>query len=135
MAKYSLDFETLLEYESGDGGITVDTTIGFSDLTVTFPAKIDTGSTLCIFERVHGEKLGLQIESGLKQRVSTATGVFTTFGFRIGLSLAGFEFDSLVYFAEEINIRRNVLGRRGWLELVRIGLVDYERKLYISPYI
>lgn len=135
MAKYSLDFDTLIEYEATDSGITVDTVIGFSDIKVAFPAKIDTGSTLCIFERVHAEKLGLHVGSGIKQRVSTATGVFTTFGFRLGLTVADIEFDSLVYFAEDVSIRRNVLGRRGWLELVRIGMVDYERRIYLSPYI
>lgn len=135
MGGFSLEFDKLLDYEGPDGGITVETTIGFSDVKVSFPAKIDTGSTLCIFERSHAEQLGLRVESGIRQRVSTATGVFTAFGFRLGLTVAGFEFDSLVYFAEDIGIRRNVLGRRGWLELVRIGLVDYERKIYLSPYL
>lgn len=78
--------------------------------------------------------MGLKITEGLFQRVGTATGIFIAYGFRLTLQIEDFEFDSLVYFAEDENIRRNVLGRRGWLELMKIGLVDYEGKLYLSRY-
>ena len=106
----------------------------FQTKAFQFRRKVDTGSSLCIFERKYGEELGLTIEQGLFQRVGTATSIFDTFGFRLTLQIEDIEFDSLVYFAEDENIRRNVLGRRGWLELVRIGLVDYEGKLYLSRY-
>jgi hypothetical protein len=131
---HRLDFDSLLHYDAGETGITVDITLGFSDKSVSFPAKIDTGSSLCIFERKYGEELGLEIEGGLFQRVGTATGTFVAYGFRVSLEIGDFQFESLVYFAEDENIRRNVLGRRGWLELVKIGLVDYEGKLYLSRY-
>jgi hypothetical protein len=133
--EHSLDFEKLVNYDAGESGITVNTTLKLSNKNVSFPAKIDTGSALCIFERRYGEELDLEIESGLFQRVGTATGTFITFGFRLTLEVEGIEFDSLVYFAQDENVRRNVLGRRGWLELVRIGLVDYEGKLYLSRYL
>ena len=133
--EHQLNFEKLASYDAGESGITVNTTLKLADKSVSFPAKIDTGSTFCIFERKYGEELDLKIESGLFQRVGTATGIFVTFGFRITLEVEGFEFDSLVYFAQDENLRRNVLGRRGWLELVRIGLVDYEGKLYLSRYL
>lgn len=132
--EHRLDFEKLIRYDVGESGITVNTTLKFSDKIVSFPAKIDTGSSFCIFERKWGEELGLEIEQGLFQKIGTATGIFTAFGFRLTLRIEGFEFDSLVYFAEDENVRRNVLGRRGWLELVKVGLVDYEGKLYLSRY-
>jgi hypothetical protein len=134
MSEHRLDFEKLIRYDAGESGITVNTTLKFSDKSVSFPAKIDTGSAFCIFERKYGEELGLKITEGLFQRVGTATGIFVAYGFRLTLQIEDFEFDSLVYFAEDENIRRNVLGRRGWLELVKIGLVDYEGKLYLSRY-
>lgn len=133
--KHHLEFENLVSYDAGESGITVNTTLKFSDTSVSFPAKIDTGSSFCIFERKYGKKLGLEIEKGLFQRVGTANGIFTAFGFRLTLQVEELEFDSLVYFAEDENIRRNVLGRCGWLELVKIGLVDYEGKLYLSRYL
>lgn len=135
MSEYHFDFEKLVEYDEGENGITVNTTLKFSNEFVSFPAKVDTGSTFCIFERKHGEQLGLEIENGLFQRVGTATGVFIVYGFRVLLEVEGFQFDSLVYFAQDENFRRNVLGRHGWLELVKIGLVDYEGKLYLSRYL
>ena len=35
-------------------------------------------------------------------------------------------------FAEDENFSRNVLGRQGRLDRVRLGLVDYEGKLCLS---
>ena len=135
MDDYRLDFEKLIEYDAGENGITINTTLKLSGKSVSFPAKVDTGSSFCIFERKHGEELGFEIEKGLFQRVGTATATFITYGFRIILQVEDFEFDSLVYFAEDENFNRNVLGRHGWLELVKIGLVDYEGKLYLSRYL
>ena len=132
--EHQLSFEKLIHYDAGESGITLDTTLKLSNKSVSFPAKLDTGSALCVFERKHAEALNLEVESGLFQRIGTATGTFVTFGFRLTLAIEDIEFDSLVYFAQDENIRRNVLGRHGWLELVRIGLIDYEGKLYFSHY-
>ena len=135
MAEHRLEFEKLLSYNAGESGITINTTLKLSDNSVSFPAKIDTGSSLCIFERKYGEQLGFEIEKGLFQKVGTATGIFVVYGFRVVLQIEDFEFDSLVYFAKDENVKRNVLGRHGWLELVKIGLIDYEGKLYLSRYL
>jgi hypothetical protein len=48
--------------------------------------------------------------------------------------VAGRSFIALVGFAEDEAFQRNVLGRRGFLEQVILGLVDYEGKLYLSDY-
>jgi len=133
-SKFRLEFDRSILYDPGETGITLDVAIVFSERSVSFPAKVDTGSSICVFERRRGEQLGLEIEQGLIQRISTATGIFTAYGFRVTLRVAEFEFDSLVYFAADENIRRNVLGRHGWLELVRLGLVDYEGRLYLSRF-
>lgn len=134
MAESSLDFEKLINYDSAENGITIQTTLKLSEKSVSFPAKIDTDASLCIFERKHGEQLGWEIESGLFQRIGTATGIFTCFGFRVNLETEGFEFDSLVYFAENEFFNRNIRGRHGWLESVKLGLIDYEGKLFLSRY-
>ncbi len=132
--EHQLNFEKLVNYDVGESGTTINTTLEFADKKVSFPAKIDTGSSFCIFERKFGEELGLKIEDGLFQRVGTATGTFVVFGFRLGLQVEELDFGSMVYFAEDKNLRRNILGRHGWLELIKIGLVDYEGKLYLSRY-
>jgi len=40
---------------------------------------------------------------------------------------------AVVYFAEDYSLNRNLLGRQGWLQLIRIGLDDYKSEIYISP--
>jgi len=31
-------------------------------------------------------------------------------------------------------IRKNHLGRNGWLDRLRLGIIDYDRELYLAPY-
>lgn len=102
--------------------------------SVSFAAKVDTGSTYCIVERKHGEALGLVIETGLLQPISTVTGRFVTYGHQLTLCIADFEFDSMIYFADDPAVTRNVLGRHGWLDRIVLGIVDYEGKLLLSRY-
>lgn len=97
-------------------------------------AKIDTGSTFCLFARKRGEELGLDIESGIRRTVGTVTGTFTVYLHELSLSVANLDFDALVGFAEDDTFQRDVLGRRGFLEQVILGLTDYEGKLYLNTY-
>jgi hypothetical protein len=46
----------------------------------------------------------------------------------------GIETVSTLYFAKEEFFTRNVLGRQGWLDRVKLGLIDYEGKLLLSAY-
>jgi len=52
----------------------------------------------------------------------------------VTLSLASFEFSAWSASPKIQGFRRNVLGRRGFIEQMTLGLVDYEGKLYLSPY-
>jgi len=70
---HQLTFAQLMNYDPGQPGITIDTSLSLNSDRVTCEAKIDTG-------------------------------------------------------------QRNVLGRRGFMEQVRLGLIDYEGKLYLSSY-
>ena len=103
-------------------------------MSVDFEAKIDTGSTNCIFSRQLGEKLDLKIEDGLPKRIGTATGSFMTFEHRVTLEVLDCEFDLLACFAADESFQTNVLGRFGFLIQVRLGIVDYEGKIYLSKY-
>ncbi len=53
---------------------------------------------------------------------------------KYGLSVLEIETFSKVYFAKEESFTRNVLGRQGWLDRVKLGLIDYEGKLLLSAY-
>ncbi len=132
---HQLNFEQFLNYDVDGEGIRLDVEIRLGDSNVKLNAKIDTGATYSIFERKFADELGLEIESGMRQRFGTATGFFYGYGFRVNFITAGLEFDSMVFFAEEDNFTANVLGRIGWLDKVIFGLVDYEGKLYLSHYL
>ena len=92
------------------------------------------GSSYCIFERHYGETLDLEIESGTSVEIGTATGSFRAFGHELILTVLAIETVSTVYFAESDSFDRNVLGRIGWLDRVKLGLVEQEGKLFLSEY-
>lgn len=121
----SVIFDDSYFYDTLETGIVVPAILRFNDVIADVKAKIDTGATFCVFERIHGENLGLDIESGIPLRMSTATGLFDTFGHTINLSVLGIETESTVYFAAEESFYLNVLGRQGFLDRVKLGLIDY----------
>lgn len=131
---YQLSFTELVNYDAGQSSITVPVSLSVSQARVECSAKVDTGSSNCIFARNLGEQLGLDIESGLRLLVGTVTGNFVAYLHEVNLSLASFDFSGLIGFAEDNEFQRNVLGRRGFVEQVTLGLVDYEGKLFLSRY-
>jgi hypothetical protein len=131
---HQLTFEQLVNYDPGQPGISVDVTLGLNGDQVSCEAKIDTGSTFCLFARKVGEDLGVDVENGIRRMVGTVTGNFAVYLHEVNLSLAGCSFIALVGFAEDEAFQRNVLGRRGFLEQVILGLVDYEGKLYLGSH-
>jgi hypothetical protein len=132
--EHQLSFERLIRYDAGQPGITVETTLKLLEKRVNLTAKVDTGATYCVFERKLGLSLVINIEDGPEQPISTATGRLLTFGHEVTLAVGGFEFDSIAYFAADTALKRNVLGRHGWLDRIVLGLVDYEGKLLLSRY-
>jgi len=131
---HKLEFEKLIHYDAGKAGISVNVELRLGKDSIAFEAKIDTGASFCVFERRCGEEIGIEIETGLHNRVSTAIDSFRVFGHQITLIIENYEFDAMVYFAEDENFNRNVLGRRGGLENLRVGIIDYDGKLYLSRY-
>jgi hypothetical protein len=129
-----LEFDTLHDYGTDKASIEVPVTLRFGERTVSFPAQLDTGATFCVFERAYAETLGLSLESGAPLRFSTAMGSFDAYGHMLMLETLDYSFGVTVYFAAHESFTRNVLGRRGWLDQVRLGLVEYESKLYLSRY-
>ena len=130
----TLTFTSLYRYDTRRYGITLPVLLMLGDRVAEFKGKLDTGASLCVFARLHGEELGLDIEHGSRQEIATVMGNFVAYGHTVRLSVLDLEFDSTVYFAAETGFNRNVLGRQGWLERIKLGLVDYEGKLYLSDY-
>ena len=61
-------------------------------------------------------------------------GNFVAFGHEIILEGLEEKIHSTVYFASEKNFRRNLLGREGWLQRLRLAIIDYDEELYLSSY-
>jgi hypothetical protein len=129
---YTLHFDQKISYSDSKPGITLTVALGRGGTGVRFDAAVDTGATYCVFERAHGETLGLDIESGMRCSFGTATGSFIAYGHEVLLSALDLNLQTTVYFAEGDYFTRNVLGRRGWLDRVRLALDDYSSELYLS---
>jgi hypothetical protein len=97
-------------------------------------AKVDTGASLCIFQREYAEQLGIDVESGQLQVVSSVNGQFEVYGHTVTLTCLDWEFETTVYFAAVADFTRNVVGRSGWLEHFRLGLIDHDEVLFLSHY-
>ncbi len=130
----TVSFDKVLEYNTLKTGITVLVVLQDGDQTVDFEAKVDTGATHCVFERQHAERLGIDVESGEPIHFITAAGNFDAYAHDVTLSVLEIETYTRVCFAKEESFTRNVLGRQGWLDRVKLGLIDYEGKLLLSNY-
>lgn len=130
----TLSFAVTHNYDTRKAGITIDVLLQAGEKEVEVVTKLDTGASFCIFRRIYGELLGLTIEDGRPETLSTPMGSFLAYGHDVTLNALGLEFQTTVYFAADEHFSRNVLGRQGWLDRVRLGLIDYDGKLFLSDY-
>jgi len=131
---YQLTFQLHHTYDTLASGIQIQATLKLGEEVVFTEAKVDPGAQVCLFRREHGEMLGLAIENGHRIALDSIAGTLVAYGHSVTLHTLGLEFDSVVYFAESYGLRRNLLGREGWLQKVRLAVVDYDAALYLSPY-
>ena len=129
----SLNFEASHQYLSRDG-IDIPTELRVGDQKVELIAKLDTGAAHCIFERKYAEELGIDVESGRPQQFRTVAGSFLAYEHDVSIRTLGVEFLAVVFFARDDTFGRNFLGRSGWLDRVRVGIVDQDRLLFLGPY-
>lgn len=108
--------------------------ISSHSLSAGILANIDTGSTFCIFDRIYADILGLDLTAGIEQRISTATGSFYCFGHELTVSVFDLEWQAVVYFAEPEAFNINVIERVGFLDRLKVGILDYEQLLYVGLY-
>lgn len=130
---YQLDYSVKYIYDSRKVGISIKTILRRNDSFVAANAKIDTGAEFCLFGREYAEALNIEVETGYQKNLSTLAGDLSAFGHYVELETLGLKFDSLIYFAQDYALNRNLLGRQGWLQLIKFGLDDYRSEIYISP--
>lgn len=130
---FPIDFQKKTIYPSLDIGITIEAVLRYGNLQTECSAKVDTGAQSCIFERGVADALEIDVETGFRENFSTLGGGIFAYAHEIELETLGLRFQSYVYFAESYAVNRNLLGRQGWLQLVRLGLDDYKSEIYLSP--
>jgi hypothetical protein len=89
---------------------------------------------VCRFQRELGERLGISIENGTRVNLGSLAGSLPAYDHSVTLYTLALEFESVVYFAAEYGLERNLLGREGWLQKIRVAIVDYDSTVYFSHY-
>jgi hypothetical protein len=97
-------------------------------------ASLDTGASNCLFERKHGELLNLDIEAGDRRTFELRPEVLRLTVMWLNSKCSISPFESRVYFFADERINKNLLGRAGWLDRIRLGLIDHDGELYLSAY-
>jgi len=131
---YPLEFAAVHSYATEQDGIFVPVVLKSGENRVRLSAGVDTGATFCIFRSELAEALGLALSSGTSKRFRTANSSFEAFGHDVELSVLGVTTYSTVYFFADAAIDKNVLGRVGWLDRVRLGLVEHASQIYLARY-
>lgn len=78
--------------------------------------------------------LGVDVDSGRLQRFRTVAGSCAAYQHEVTIQTLGIEFSAAVFFAQDSTFDRNFLGRSGWLDRLRIAIVDCDRLIFVSPY-
>lgn len=128
---FLIEFQKKSPYKSLATGITIETVLRYGELETICDAKVDTGSQVCLFGRSFADSLEIDVERGYREVFSTLAGSVVAYAHEIELETLGLRLQSYVYFAERYDIRRNLLGRQGWLQLLTLGLDDYHNELYL----
>jgi hypothetical protein len=129
-----LSFSKAYEYAGQGDSITLPVLLRAGDRQVDLFAGLDTGASHCLFDRRYAEALALEVELGIPKTFMTANSRLQTFGHEVTITTLGIEVHSLVFFFADPSIERNVLGRHGWLDRMRIGIVDHDQVLYAAEY-
>lgn len=129
-----LSFGARLLYDPALPGITVPVRLVIGEVWVETEAKLDTGSSHSVFAREIGEALGIVVSAGEPMRLVTVNGAFLAYGHTLAIRAIEQQLEAMVYFAAEYGFPRNVLGRRGFIDRLRLGIVDYDGVLLASDY-
>lgn len=134
MSVYQLEFTQRHSYADERAGITLPVVLKAGSVIVRLTAAVDTGASFCLFRREVAMALGLEVEQGLLRKFRTANSSFDAYEHEIDLSVLGVTTHAVVYFFADESINKNVLGRSGWLDRVRLGIVEHDAQVYLSPY-
>jgi hypothetical protein len=129
-----LRFDVQHRYEESESGILVPVRLSSGSGSVALRARLDTGAADCLFDQHYADLLGINVESGYRRIYRTVTGSFPAFGHEIVLQTMGMEWEAMVFFHSFGDPRNAFLGRRGWLDRIRLALIHYDREMFLSRY-
>lgn len=81
---------------------------------------------------VRGNRLCCDLD--FLKRLGTLAGGLDAFGYEVGLQTLEIALHSIIYFARDYGLPRNLPGRTGWFNKLRFGLIEYDRLIYLSQY-
>lgn len=61
-------------------------------------------------------------------------GSFVAYEHEVTIHTLGIEFLAVVFFAHDPAFSKSFVGRSGWLDRLRVGIIDYDRLLFLSAY-
>ena len=130
----AIEFSRTHSYLPAGDGISLPVFLNNGAERVKLLAHVDTGASHCLFERRHAELLNLDVEAGAPVAFRTATGRVEAFGHLVTIGTLGLNFESVVNFFADERIDKNLLGRLGWLDRIRLGLIDHDGVLDVASY-
>lgn len=142
MSTQTLSFSDSVSYghlEHAARGIVVQIRLS-ADLLVAWDvdARIDCGSSFCVFGRQWADLLGLDWEAGEPLMISTAAGVFYSHLHEVTIQLLDFKWTAWVASAEWDTVApspaRDVLGLNGFFDRFLVGIDDTAEMLYLEPH-
>src|SRR5437870_13555646 len=99
MMDFQLLFESQHKYATREGNLNVRTILSTETQQVHCVAAIDTGATVCLFQRELGEALDLDLETEPFIQLSTLTGTLRAYGHEVTLQTFDVVLQTTVYFA------------------------------------
>lgn len=129
-----LSFIVSRPFKTTAAGIEIPFEVERNGIIVSDFAKVDPGSKYCLFRREVGENLGLEVLDGEPIELSTLTDTFTAYGHWITLRTLDLEFDSFVLFHQAYDVKRNLLGRIGWLDNTHFALTMDDEMIHLNSF-
>lgn len=129
----TLDFDISYVYDSLQDGIELPLILSVGSFDVRTTGFVDCGAAACLFTNDVGLLLQIDIESGDPTTFGPASGGgILAYGHMASLEFLGLSFESMVHFAKYPGLRRNLLGRQGFLRKLQFGLIEQDYTIYFS---
>jgi hypothetical protein len=133
--QHQLSFSSLLNINQDQAGLLVPITLSTTDRDIKIEAFLDTGAKYSVLPRWVGEELGLDIEAGIQTDLMTGAGPMPTYLHYLTLTVGDLAFDDAPICVSKFpEFSRCLLGRGGWIQSVRLGLVAYDDHPFLSLY-